>query len=731
MSPTQIGDTLRPEAAEAIVTGCHADPFGVLGMHGGGDRPLVRAGLRPARRGGHARRHGPHRGGAHGACPSGRAVCCRRGGEPFAYRLRLVAGKHAWIEDDPYRFGLVLGEMDVYLLAEGRHRRVWEKLGAHPVTMDGVEGVSFAVWAPNARRVSVVGDFNAWDGRRNPMRRRTEAGVWELFIPGLARGLFYKFEILDREGQRLPLKTDPLAFTTELPPDTSSVIHGVPQHDWQDSAWMAARGPLHGTRAPVSIYEVHLGSWQRADGNQLLDYDELADRLIPYVKDMGFTHVELLPVSEHPFSGSWGYQPISLYAPTRRFGAPEGFQRFVERAHRDGIGVIVDWVPAHFPTDEHGLARFDGTHLYEYADPREGFHRDWNTLIYNFGRTEVANFLWANAMFWLETYHVDGLRVDAVASMLYRDYSRDPGEWVPNAEGGRENLEAIAFLRALNERVDADGDGAVTAAEESTAFPLVSGPVSEGGLGFDFKWNMGWMHDTLNYIQQDPLHRRHHHDSITFGLHYAFSENFILPLSHDEVVHGKGSLIAKMPGDRWRQFANLRAYFAFMWTHPGKKLLFMGGEFAQGREWNHDASLDWHLLDDPMHRGVQTLVRDLNELYRAEAALHEQDCSPAGFSWIDASDVDASVFVYARWSVDGRPVVVVANFTPVTRPGYRIGLPRPGAWREALNTDASPYGGSDTGNAGAIVAEAHPWHGHPQSAELVLPPLGALVLAPA
>jgi 1,4-alpha-glucan branching enzyme len=731
MSDTRLRDDLLPQAAEAIVTGRHSDPFSVLGMHGGGDEPLA------------VRAFAPHADSVTLLDEAGKDVARMErvhpdglfvavlDGDPFPYRFRLSAAKHSWVEDDPYRFGLILGEMDIYLIAEGRHRRLYERLGAHPTVMDGVEGVSFVVWAPNARRVSVVGDFNAWDGRRHVMRRRPEGGVWEIFIPGLARGLFYKFEIVGPQGHVLPLKTDPFAFATEMPPDTSSVINGLVAHDWRDAAWMTNRGPRQMRDAPVSIYELHLASWRRdADGSPL-DYDQLAETVIPYVKALGFTHIELLPVSEHPFSGSWGYQPIGLYAPTRRFGSPEGFARFVERAHREEIGVIIDWVPAHFPTDPHGLIQFDGTHLYEHSDPREGFQRDWNTLIFNMGRNEVANFLWANAMFWLDRFHVDGLRVDAVASMLYRDYSRDPGEWVPNVHGGRENLEAIAFLKALNERVEADGDGAITAAEESTAFPGVSKPADEGGLGFDYKWNMGWMHDTLNYMQRDPIHRPHHHDNITFGLHYAFSENFILPLSHDEVVHGKGSMLGKMPGDRWQKFANLRAYYAFMWTHPGKKLLFMGGEFAQEREWNHDASLDWHLLDDPLHKGVQDLIRDLNHLYTGHKALHEQDCEAAGFSWIDASDVQSSVFAFARYARDRTPVLVVVNFTPVVRSRYRVGFPAPGRWREAMNTDAGVYGGSNVGNGGHVVTEPHPWHGCPHSAELVLPPLGALVFVPA
>ncbi|MBJ3774976.1 1,4-alpha-glucan branching protein GlgB [Acuticoccus mangrovi] len=731
MNDIRQRDDLLPQAAEAIVTGRHGDPYAVLGMHGGGDRALV------------VRTFAPHADKAavvdlDGAVvapmekvhPDGLFVAVMEG-KPFAYRLKLWSGKHSWEADDPYRFGLILGELDIYLIAEGRHHNLYERLGAHPTTMEGVDGVAFAVWAPNARRVSVVGDFNGWDGRRHVMRRRTEAGMWEMFIPGLSRGLYYKFEIVGPHGNTLPLKMDPFAFATEQPPATSSVVHGLVEHDWQDAGWMAARAPQNDRAAPISIYEVHLGSWRRGSGNTLLDYDALADELIPYAKELGFTHVELLPISEHPFSGSWGYQPIGLYAPTSRFGSPEGFARFVDRAHREGLGVIIDWVPAHFPTDAHGLGEFDGTHLYEHADPREGFHKDWNTLIYNLGRREVANFLEANGLFWLDRYHVDGLRVDAVASMLYRDYSRSHGEWVPNVHGGRENLESIAFLRSLNTRVAEDGRGALTAAEESTAFPQVSRPVNEGGLGFDFKWNMGWMHDTLHYIQREPIYRRYHHNAMTFGLHYAFSEDFILPLSHDEVVHGKGSLLGKMPGDRWQRFANLRAYFAFMWTHPGKKLLFMGGEFGQEREWNHDQSLDWHLLVDPFHKGVQTLVGDLNRLYRGEKALHEKDCDPDGFEWIDAADADGSVFVYARFAADRSPAVAVMNFTPVVRSNYRIGLPSPGRWREVLNTDAAIYGGTNVGNAGEIVAEAIPYHGRQQSAAITLPPLAGLVFVPA
>lgn len=731
MSETRLRDDLEPQAAEAIVTGRHTDPFAVLGRHGALGGPWTVRTFQP-----HAEAvsltdaQGAALGEMERIHPDG-LFSIVMDEVPEAYRLTLRAGRHMWAIDDPYRFPPLLGEMDSHLMAEGRHRKIYERLGAHPTTADGVDGVMFGVWAPNARRVSVVGDFNAWDGRRHIMRKRLESGVFELFIPNLQKGLYYKFEVVGAHGNLLPLKTDPFAFAMEAPPDTSSVVHGLTAYDWTDDDWMSRRAALSAADAPISIYEVHLGSWRRTLDNETLDYDTLAEQLIPYVKEMGFTHMELLPISEHPFSGSWGYQPIGLYAPTARFGTPEGFARFVDAAHRAGIGIIIDWVPAHFPTDEHGLAQFDGTALYEHADPREGFHKDWNTLIYNLGRNEVANYLEANATFWLDRYHVDGLRVDAVASMLYRDYSRDEGEWVPNVHGGNENYESIAFLRSMNERIASDIEGAFTAAEESTAFPGVSRGVEEGGLGFDYKWNMGWMHDTLQYVSRDPIYRRYHHDNITFGIHYAFSERFILPLSHDEVVHGKRSLIGKMPGDRWQRFANLRAYYAFMWTHPGKKLLFMGGEFAQEREWNHDHGLDWHHLEDPMHKGVQSAVRDLNTLYQDTPALHEQDCVPEGFAWIDASDADSSVFAYARFAKDGTPALVVVNFTPLVRTNYRIGLPQGGQWREVMNTDSSHYGGSNVGNAGVIEAEEHPWHGRSSSAEVTLPPLAAVVFVPA
>jgi 1,4-alpha-glucan branching enzyme len=621
--------------------------------------------------------------------------------------------------------------MDDWLIGEGTHEALSDRLGAHPGTHEGVPGTRFAVWAPNARRVSVIGDFNAWDGRRHPMRLRHGTGVWELFLPDVGEGAHYKYELLGPDGTLLPAKADPVGFGAEVRPATASIVRDTTRFRWRDEAWMARRAQTAPHRAPMAIYEVHLGSWRRGPDGRWLTYDELADALIPYATSLGFTHLELLPVSEHPFDGSWGYQPVGLFAPTARFGAPEAFARFVDRCHQAGLGVILDWVPAHFPTDPHGLARFDGTALYEHEDPRLGFHPDWHTAIYNLGRREVANLLLANALFWLERYHVDGLRVDAVASMLYLDYSRAPGEWVPNVHGGRENLEAVAFLRRLNEVVHARHPGVLMIAEESTAWPGVSRPTSGGGLGFGFKWNMGWMHDTLAYLREDPVHRRWHHDRMTFGLVYAFSEEFILPLSHDEVVHGKGAWMDKVPGDPWQRLATLRAYYGFMWGHPGKKLLFMGGESAQSREWNHDGTLDWTLAQAPGHRDVTTLVRDCNALLRAQPALHALDGVPDGFQWLVVDDADASVFAWVRHGGgDARPVVVIANFTPVPRPGYQLGLPRPGRWREVLNTDAAVYGGSNVGNAGGVLADGGPAHGCPASALITLPPLASLWLVP-
>ena len=645
------------------------------------------------------------------------------------YRLQVAwADGNSSIVDDPYRFPPVLGDMDVWLMGEGSHLRPYEVLGATQRVMEGAAGTSFAVWAPNASRVSVVGEFNQWDGRRHPMRLRRECGVWEIFLPGVGAGARYKYEIRSREGQVLPLKADPYALQAEMRPATASVVARMPSLAPASKARKAANA----LDAPMSIYEVHLGSWRRKpeEGDRFLTWDELGDTLVPYARDMGFTHLELLPVSEYPFDGSWGYQPVSLFAPTSRFGDAPGFRRFVDRCHEQGLGVLLDWVPAHFPSDAHGLANFDGTHLYEYADPREGFHQDWNTLIYNFGRTEVCNFLVANALFWLERYNVDGLRVDAVASMLYRDYSRKAGEWVPNAQGGRENLEAIAFLRRMNEVVGVERPQSVTLAEESTAFPSVSRPTYTGGLGFHYKWNMGWMHDTLAYMARDPVHRKHHHGEMTFGLVYAFNENFVLPISHDEVVHGKGSLLTKMPGDRWQKFANLRAYYGFMFAHPGKKLLFMGCEFAQEREWNHDHSLDWHLLGDSQHEGVQRLVHDLNHLYRDTPALYQRDFDGNGFEWISHDDADRSVLSFMRRGADGNTVIVVlCNFTPTIQHQYRVGVPSPGVYRERINTDSSHYGGSNVGAPFAeITARSFGSHGKPCSIELDLPPLATVIL---
>jgi 1,4-alpha-glucan branching enzyme len=594
-----------------------------------------------------------------------------------------------------------------------------------------VRGVRFAVWAPNARAVSVVGDFNSWDSRRHPMRVRHGAGVWELFIPRLGPGTRYKYAIVTADSGMLPYKADPVARATEAPPATASVVADSLPIFWHDEEWMAQRAKRQRPDAPISIYEVHPGSWLRPyhNTNLIASWDDLTDRLVPYVRDMGFTHVELMPITEHPFTGSWGYQPLGMFAPSGRFGPPEGFARFVDACHRAGIGVIIDWVPAHFPTDPHGLARFDGTALYEWLDPREGFHQDWNTFIYNWGRREVQGFLIASAMHWLEHFHVDGLRVDAVASMLYRDYSRAAGQWIPNVYGGRENLEAIGFLRHLNAVVAERCPGAVTIAEESTAWPGVTQPVADGGLGFDYKWNMGWMHDTLGYMAQDPVHRRWHHNDFTFGLLYAFSERFILPLSHDEVVHGKGSLIRKMPGDHWQKFANLRAYLGFMWTHPGKKLLFMGNEIGQWAEWGHDSEIDWALLDHPAHRGLHRLVRDLNRQYVEQDALHQRDADPTGFRWVVGDDTANSVFAFLRFAApDTPPMLVVANMTPVPRPGYRIGVPRDGWWREVLNTDSAFYGGSDMGNGGGLHTVPIPSHAEQQSLELLLPPLAVLLL---
>jgi 1,4-alpha-glucan branching enzyme len=632
--------------------------------------------------------------------------------------------------DDPYRSWPTLGELDLHLFAEGKHRRLWEVLGTHCREHDGLAGVAFAVWAPNAQAVRVVGDWNFWDGRVHPMRSLGSSGVWELFIPGLEPGACYKYELVTEDG-RLILKTDPMAFAMEVPPGTASVVVAPSDHTWGDDEWINRRAVIDGLRSPMAVYELHVGSWRHRDG-QPLTYRELAEELPEYVEDLGFTHVEMMPVAEHPFSGSWGYQVSGYYAPTARFGSPDEFRALVDALHQRGIGVILDWVPAHFPRDAFALARFDGTALYEHADPRQGEHPDWGTLVFNFGRNEVRNFLVANALYWVEQFHVDGLRVDAVASMLYLDYSRQPGEWVPNPFGGRENLDAVAFLKEVNEAVFGLYPGATVIAEESTAWPGVSRPTYLGGLGFGFKWNMGWMHDTLDYFHHEPIHRRYHHGELTFGLLYAWSENFILPLSHDEVVHGKGSLLTKMPGDRWQQLANLRALYGWMWAHPGKQLLFMGAEFAPEREWNHDAELDWWILDHwDAHRRLRDMMRDLNRVYRAHPALWQADIEPEGFEWIYANDAEQSVLSFLRKGRDeGAQLACVANLTPVPRSGYRVGLPAPGRWAEVLNTDAVEWGGSGVGNLGEVFAEDRPWHGYRWSAAVTLPPLGVLWLAP-
>jgi 1,4-alpha-glucan branching enzyme len=651
---------------------------------------------------------------------------------PLDYELevRYPAGD-TYVLRDPYAFLPTVGELDLHLAAEGRHEELYERLGAHARELEGVGGVSFAVWAPNAASVSVVGDFNGWDGRLHPMRSLGASGIWELFVPDLRSGVKYKFEIRTR-ARRLRLKADPFAFRTEVPPANASIVFES-SYPWGDAEWLSRRSAADPLRAPVSIYEVHLGSWRLnpLEGNRPLTYIELADELAEYVTDMGFTHVELLPVMEHPFAPSWGYQVTGYFAPTSRFGDPDGFRAFVDRLHAAGIGVILDWVPAHFPRDDWALARFDGTALYEHEDPRRGEHPDWGTLVFNFGRNEVRNFLLASALYWLREYHADGLRVDAVASMLYLDYSRKAGEWVPNEFGGNEDLDAVSFLKELNQVAYGREPGVVMAAEESTAWPGVSRPVELGGLGFGLKWNMGWMHDTLEYFRRDPIHRSHHHHQLTFSLVYAFSENFVLPLSHDEVVHGKGSLLGKMPGDPWQRLANLRALYAYMWAHPGKKLLFMGGELAQEREWSSEGSLDWHLLERREHSGVQALVRDLNRLYRAEPALWELDFEPAGFRWLEANDAASNVIAFQRLAAgDARPVVCVCNLSPVPRENYRVGLPAAGRWEEVVNTDSELYGGSGVGNLGGVAAGAKPWHDQPFSAEVTLPPLGVVWLAP-
>ena len=647
----------------------------------------------------------------------------------LGYRLRVHEGAAVRDLVDPYQFGPVLSDFDLHLFAEGTHYRAWEQLGARWLTIGHVTGVHFAVWAPNAQRVSVIGDFNHWDGRVHPMRRLMPSGIWELFVPDLGNGTRYKYEVRTPAGHLLK-KADPFARAAEAPPRTASLVWADDGYIWGDGAWMSARATAGGwLDRPMSVYEVHLGSWRRHEDGSCLSYRELADALVPYAVEMGYTHVELMPVMEHPFGGSWGYQVVGFYAPTGRFGTPDDFRYLVDRCHQQGLGVILDWVPGHFPKDSHGLARFDGTALYEHVDPRRGEHREWGTLVFNYGRDEVRTFLLSNAMYWLESFHADGLRVDAVASMLYLDYSRPEGEWLPNQHGGRENVEAVEFLKQLNAATHGRVPGTVTIAEESTSWPGVSRPAYAGGLGFTYKWNMGWMHDMLAYVKQDPVHRPWHHEHITFSMLYAFSENFVLPFSHDEVVYGKRSMLNKMPGDPWQQHATLRALYGYQFGHPGKKLMFMGGEFGQRREWNHDEGLDWPILDDPLHLGLQAWVRDLNYTYQREPSLHQVDFEHAGFCWVDCDDRDASVISFIRRAKDGGDFsLVVVNFTPVARPHYKVGVPEPGWYREVLNSDAAIYGGSNTGNAGGLAAKAEPSDGLPYSLELFVPPLGCLFL---
>ncbi len=723
---------IDPQLQE-IVDARHGDPHQYLGPHVDGASAIIRV-FRPEAKevefllqdGSVALAKSIHDSGVFEA-----TVAAKTLGSDLEYKIRATyTSGEMFTSDDAYRFWPTVGDLDLYLFAQGRHEHLWQVLGAHPRHHQGVDGVSFSVWAPNAKAARVIGDFNQWQGRINPMRRLGNSGVWELFVPDVGPGARYKFELVDARGETVQ-RADPFAFATIAPPNSDSVVMAS-THEWNDQSWMTDRAARDLHASPFSIYEVHLGSWRRGgDGpTDFLSYRELAEQLPDYVAELGFTHVEFLPVAEHPFGGSWGYQVSSYFAPTARFGTVDDFKVLVDALHAKGIGVIIDWVPAHFPKDDWALARFDGTALYEHADPRRGEHPDWGTLIFNFSRHEVRNFLLANALFWLEEFHVDGLRVDAVASMLYLDYSREAGEWLPNEFGGRENLEAVSFLKEMNETVYRVHPGAVTIAEESTAWPGVSRPTYLGGLGFGFKWNMGWMHDTLDYFSKEPIYRRYHHNNLTFGLVYAWHENFVLPISHDEVVHGKGSLLNKMPGDEWQKHANVRALLAWMWAHPGKKLLFMGSEFAQGQEWSHDRSLDWHLLQYPLHRGAQNLVKQLNEKYKATAALWHQDFGPEGFRWIDASDTEQNAVSFMRLSSDGSPLVCVANLSPVPRMGYRIGLPFSGTWRELLNTDAAEFGGSGLGNLGEVYAGHDSWHGLPAVAELTLPPLSVVWLVP-
>ncbi len=723
--------TVEQFEIDHILGAHHADPFSVLGMHGYGEGLAVRV-FRPDAKSisvvdaGDSKRDWPmqrvHEEGFF------EVKIDRR--EYFDYRLRIEPWNGEQHETaDPYSFQQILGATDIYLHAEGNHYDAYQKLGAHLTVVDGIYGCTFAVWAPNAQRVSVIGDFNRWDGRVHPMRKLLGSGIWEIFIPDVQEGAHYKFEVKSAHGALL-IKSDPYAFFAQHGLQTASLVYDLDRYVWSDDEWMEQRKSASWQRTPVSIYEVHLGSWARVpeDENRSLSYIELADRLVPYVKEMGFTHVELMPVAEHPFDGSWGYQVTGYFAPTSRFGNPDEFRHLVDRFHQEGIGVIVDWVPGHFPKDAHGLAEFDGTHLYEHADPRQGEHRDWGTLIFNYGRNEVRNFLITNALFWLDQYHIDGLRVDAVASMLYLDYSREDGDWIPNCHGGRENLDAIHFIKRTNEICYERHPGIMTIAEESTSWPAVSRPTYIGGLGYGFKWNMGWMNDSLRYIAKEPVHRRYHQGDITFALLYAFTEHFILVISHDEVVHGKGSMYSKVPGDRWQKFANMRMFYAWMWAHPGKNLIFQGCEIGQVAEWNHAASVDWHLLEYPEHDGHKRLIQHLNYLYLSEPAYWSLDDTYDGFQWIDFMDADNSVISFARYSEHGDAIVFVVNATPVVRSHYRVGLPGPGYYREILNTDSETYGGSNVGNMGGIWADPVSWQGMDHSAEMTLPPLAVVGL---
>ncbi len=717
--PSLDSDTLK------IIHAKHHDPFSVLGLHTVNNQDLIRVFM-------------PHaetvRLGAEG--PEFKRIegtdlfICKAPDsldEDEHYQLHWTDKQgHDHINYDPYDFGPVLSEFDQHLFGEGKHWHIYRKLGAHLHTIDNIHGVYFAVWAPNAGRVSVIGDFNQWDGRCHPMRNLGGSGIWEIFIPNLTEGALYKFEILNRYSDEILVKTDPYGQQFEFRPKTAAIVTDENDYSWHDDQWISQRQRFDWQHEPMSIYEVHLGSWKRDAQGNFLNYRTLAKQLVDYVKETGFTHIELLPITEHPLDASWGYQTTGYYAPTSRFGTPDDFRFFVDYCHQNGIGVMLDWVPAHFPKDAFALARFDGTALYEHEDPRKGEHRDWGTLIYNFGRNEVSNFLLASAIFWLEEFHIDGLRVDAVASMLYLDYSREEGDWIPNQYGGNENLEAIDFLRHLNTVTHEQLPGTVIMAEESTSWPQVTRPTWTGGLGFSMKWNMGWMHDTLSYMQQDPVHRKHHHDQLTFGMLYAFSENFILPFSHDEVVHGKNSMLNKMPGDEWQKFANLRLLYTYMFTYPGKKLLFMGQEFGQGTEWNFNQMLDWYVLDYPQHQGMKTLIKDLNKLYRTQSALNRYDFDAKGFDWIDCHDVNQSVISYLR-KTEQEFLVIILNFTPLVREQYRIGVPEEGQYTEIFNSDSTYYGGSNTGNAVAL-SEPVPWMNQNHSITVTLPPLGGIIL---